>query len=265
MTEHKPQMVQVRVGELTIDPSIQRSLDIKRVERMAREYDRGALGAITISVRPDGAKHVIDGQHRASLVKTVEGDSALVNAVAYTGLSRAEEAEYFRKLNSTKQVHPLVRFKVRLVEADPTAVTINRILAEAGWEVAPGGEDGKVAAIGELERIYYGAGIKRGTEHPQAVRKTIQTLTKAWGHKSDAVRRELIGGVGMVFVKYPDADADKIARELSQQGSPMQVIAMARARVVNKHQVLSSVMAGVIVELHNKKRRTHRLPVWDAA
>lgn len=265
MTEHKPQMVQVRVGDLIIDPSIQRSLDMKRVERMAREYDRGALGAITISIRPDGSKHVIDGQHRASLVKTVEGDDALINAVAYTGLSRAEEAEYFRKLNATKQVHPLVRFKVRLVEADPTAVTINRILEDAGWQVAAGGEDGKLAAIGELERIYNGAGIKRGSEHPQAVRATIHTLTKAWGHKPEAVRRELVGGVGMVFIRHPEADSDKIARELSQQGSPMQVIAMARARVANKHQVLSGVMAGLIVELHNKKRRTKRLPAWDAS
>ncbi|MDM8086314.1 hypothetical protein QUV83_16185 [Cellulomonas cellasea] len=259
-----PIIKEIRVRDLIVDPAVQRSLDLNRASRIAARFDPSALGAITVSERSDGSHHIVDGQHRSAAARMAQGDDATVLCLVYIGLSVEDEAALFRKLNTTKQVHPLQRFKVRLVEGDPIALILNDILSNSGWSVQGGKEQRKFAAVGALERVYLGAGIKRKGFQQGAVRTTIQTITTAWGHNPDGVRQEIVSGLGMVFIKHPEADANKITRELALLGSPLALISKAKARSTGSRYTLAATIAGLVVELHNKGRRANRLPYWEA-
>lgn len=260
----RPVIREVRVSDLIVDRDVQRSLDMNRAKRMAATYDPSAVGAVTVSERADGSLHIVDGQHRSQAALTAHGKGATVTALVYTGLSRSEEAILFRKLNTTKQVHPLQRFKVRLVEEDQVAIILNDILTHYGWRVAAGGGEGAFAAVSALEKVFFGAGIKRKGVHSGAVKTTIAVVTEAWGHGSDAVRQEIINGLGAVFVKHPAADAKKITRELAALGSPLTLLSKAKARNAGSRYTLGSAVASIAIELHNKGRRNNRLPAWSA-
>lgn len=261
----QPVIREVRVADLVVDHQVQRSLDLNRAKRMATSYDPSAVGAITVSERADGSLHVVDGQHRSQAARFAHGKDATVTALVYTGLSLAEEALLFRKLNTTKQVHPLQRFKVRLVEEDPAAIILNDILTHHGWRVGPGGGEGAFAAVAALEKVFFGAGVKRKGVYSGAVKTTIGVVTDAWGHGSDAVRQEIVTGLGAVFVKHPGADAKKITRELAALGSPLTLLSKAKARNAGSRSTLGGAVASIAVELHNKGRRKNRLPRWDAS
>src|SRR3954470_15881352 len=101
----EPLFTHIQIGELVTDQTVQRSLDMRRVNEIVRTFHVEAVGTWTISEREDGTKHTIDGQHRTAALK-VKGydDDYEVPALLYTGLSRADEARMFREHNNTKAI-----------------------------------------------------------------------------------------------------------------------------------------------------------------
>lgn len=262
MTISKPVISDIRVGDLTVDPSVQRHLNTPHVSRMQQNYDRAALGTITVSARQDGTFHVIDGQNRRELVRRVEGEDATIPAVVYFGLSTQEEAQLFRQLNTFTGIHSLDKFRVRLMEHEPVALELESMLAGSGWRVSTGRDRGCFSAVVELERIYNGVDARLRKRTPDAARRTIETLTLAWGNEPNAVRSELIGGLGRVFIRHPEIDAEKVAKVLASSGGPMAFVSAARARVTSRNHKLYDSVASLVVEGYNKGRRSSRLPAW---
>lgn len=78
------------------------------------------------------------------------------------------------------------------------------------------------------------------------------------------MRQEIVSGLGQVLIKHPAADAVKITRELALLGSPLALVSRAKARSTGSRDTLAGTIAELVVELHNKGRRTNRLPRWDA-
>jgi hypothetical protein len=69
------QMVERKVGDLWVDPNVQRTLRKARVTKIADEFQASALGVLTTSYRSPKRIHIIDGQHRYRAAE----------AAAYTG------------------------------------------------------------------------------------------------------------------------------------------------------------------------------------
>lgn len=263
--DKNPLPMYLEVGELTVDITVQRYLNTPHVSRMQKTYDPLAIGAISVSLREDGTYYVMDGQNRVELTRRMRGTRAKMLCLVYRGLTLEDEARLFVKTNNSVGVRPLDKFRVRLVEGERVAVELNSILTDHGWRVPPGGTRGQghFLSVGELERVWNGADNRLKKEHPDAVRLTIATLTEAWGHQPDAVRSELIGGIGRLFIRYPDADWERVARGLSISGSPIQFVAAAKSRVTNGHQKLYNAIAALAVETYNKGLRSNRLSVWE--
>ncbi|MET9262357.1 DUF6551 family protein [Amycolatopsis sp. NPDC004079] len=258
-----PVLKQLRADHLGVDPQVQRSLDPNRVRKIADNLNRNALGTIIVSLRDDGTHHIVDGQHRAAaMMQRGLGDETM-DCKVFSGLSLSEEAELFRLYNDTRQMRPVVKFRVRVIEGDETAVLLNSMLEDYGWRVTGASGTGFFLAVNALEKIYNGAGRFDGGQ-AAACDTLINALTTAWGHNSDAVRAELIEGIGLVILSYGEGlDFRKLTVELAKHdGGPVGVIGDARQLKKLRSCRIGDAMAEVIVSMVNKGRKTRRIPDW---
>lgn len=249
-------MIDRKVGDLTVDPKVQRGLKRARVTKMAADFRPEALGVLTTSARSDGMIHIIDGQHRyeAAVVAEYTGN---IPTKEYIGLTPAQEAALFRLLNATEKVGPIDQFLVACVEGNPKALCIAAYLKDNGWSVAPTARKAHISAIRSLERVY--------DINPEAAGRTIAVLTAAYGHEPDAVQGSMLEGLGRMLAKYGnDVDLTDLAKRLA--GSPGGVNALlghARGLKISRTGNLSAQVAHCIVDIYNKSRRTTKLPAWQ--
>jgi hypothetical protein len=247
---------------LTVDQTVQRPLDGVRVAQIAADFEPESLGVITVSERADGTHHIIDGQHRIAAMRVIGKDKTPVNCVLWRGLSRAEEAAMFRRLNNTRQVQVLDRFRVRIVEGDRVACQLNELLEAHGWTIRKAKAQGSFFAVSALEKVYNkppGADI-------DTCDAVIRVATHAWGHESDGLRAEIVVGLGALLRKYPRLDTPKLVTELAKlEGGPLGLIGKAKQLRDIRGGLIPDAMAEILVNLHNKRRQTNRLPEWGNA
>jgi len=252
------EMVERKVGDLWVDPNVQRSLRKARVARIAGEFKPEAIGVLTTSYRSPKRIHVIDGQHRYRAAEAA-GYTGLIQTMQYNGLTIPQEAALFRLLNETEKVSRIDQFLVRCVEQNPDSMAIAGYLADHGWTVGPadGSGQSRLTAIASLERIY--------ALSPEAAESTLNVLTVAYGHRPAAVQGSLLEGLGRMLARYGrDVELDDLARRLaSVPGGPDGLVGNARGQSMTRTGNLSTQVARVITNLYNQRRRTTALPEWS--
>ena len=248
-------IVERKVGDLWVDPQVQRAVKKARVETMAGSFRPEALGVLTTSWREATRIHVIDGQHRYRAAEAA-GYTGIIQTMEYRGLTIPEEAALFRLLNKTEKVSPIDQHLVACVEQDPTALAISRILKDNGWTLASTAANGKISAIRALERVY--------AKDATAAAATIATLTAAYGHVPPAVQGSMVEGLGLVLAKHgTDVDLTDLAKRLAASpGGPDALVGFARGQKMARTGNLSAQVAWVVVTLYNQRRRTTALPEW---
>lgn len=250
------EIVEVKVGDLWVDPAVQRSLKKHRVNAMAEKFKASALGVLTTSYRSPRRIHIIDGQHRYRAAEAA-GYTGVILTNQYRGLSIAQEAALFRLLNDADKVSAVDRFVVACVEQDPQALHMSAILTTEGWTVSPYSGEGRITAISSLERVY--------NLDPNAAKAAIHVLTVAYGHRPAAMQGSLLVGLGRVLAKHKlDVNLDDLAQRLSQfPGGPDALVGHARGLMATRTGNLSTSIARVIVQLYNQRRRSTALPPWE--
>ena len=89
------------VGELLVG-GYQRPTNTAQVEKIAARFDEAKLGLPIVSER-GGQYHLLDGAHRAAALRKLGYTHAM--CIVLTGLTYADEAEYFRTQNqNTRQL-----------------------------------------------------------------------------------------------------------------------------------------------------------------
>lgn len=265
---HSPTAVQwLPIGQLDIDPRINRPLDTRRVDNIARDFDPDALGVLTVSARESGQYVLIDGQHRAASVRQLGwGDEQRVPCDVRPGLTLAEEARLFVNLNNTAKPTAIYRFLRRVTAGEDVAVAINHIVALAGLEVSDQPGDGRINAVVAMERVYSGTGAlaREMGPYPDALEGSLRILTEAFGRTDDAVRGPLVQGVGALLVRYgPAVDRASLVARLSKLPVGANGL-LSRARGMHEYQggSLPRCVSEVCVGLYNGGRRTRRLDDW---
>lgn len=254
----KPELRQLRVSDLIVDPHIQRSVDRIRAGAMATDLDMDAVGVITVSRRTNGSYHIIDGQHRVEALRLAGGEGEKVHCRIFSNLSVEDEARMFRLLNNSKSLQALDKFRVRVVEGEEVAVFISDVLTRYGWKVTPASGEGCFTAVVAAERVYH--------RDYTAVERTIATVTRAWGHDSASADGRIIEGLGLVYARYGETcdDNDVVERLAKYAGGANRLIGNARGiRDIYRISVASAV-ADIVVELYNQRRKTKALAPWRA-
>lgn len=248
-------MVERKVGDLWVDPQVQRAVKKARVEKMASDFHPEALGTLTTSHRAPNRIHVIDGQHRYRAAEAA-GYTGTIQTMEYHGLSVPQEAALFRLLNATEKVNPVDQFLVACVEGKPDSTAIAKMLTDNGWVIANTASTGKISAIRALERVY--------ALSPNAAAATIATLTAAYGHVPSAVQGSMVEGLGRMLAKYgQDVDLTDLAKRLAASpGGPDALIGYARGQKLARGGNLSAQVAWSITNMYNQRRKTTKLPEW---
>jgi hypothetical protein len=250
------QMVERKVGDLWVDPNVQRSLRKARVEKMAGDFKPDAVGVLTTSFRTAKRIHVIDGQHRYRAAEAA-AYTGTIQTMEYHGLSIPEEAALFRLLNTTEKPSRIDQFLISCVEQNADALRIAKYLADNGWAVGTSGTESRLSAIGSLERVY--------SLSPDAAASTLGVLTAAFGHRAAAVQGALIEGIGRMLARYgTGVDLDDLAKRLASfPGGPDGLVGHARGQAATRTGNLSTHVARVVTILYNQRRRTTALPEWS--
>jgi hypothetical protein len=250
------QMQERKVGDLWVDPNVQRSLRKARVTAMAGDFRPDALGVLTTSRREAKRIHIIDGQHRYRAAEAAKY-TGVIQTMEYRGLTIPEEAALFRLLNKTEKVPRVDQFLISCVERDPASVRLAAFLADHGWAVGASATEARLSAIASLERVY--------ALSPDAADGTLAVLTAAFGHKPAAVQGALIEGLGRMLAKYGRVvELDDLAKRLAGvPGGPDGLVGNARGRSLTRTGNLSKEVAKIIVALYNVRRRNTALPPWE--
>lgn len=260
----------VRPEDLRCD-RYQRPLDEARMKPGSplNPFNPAAVGTFEVSERADGSLWLLDGQHRAEMARRAGHARTGFPAVVHTGLSYEEEAAMFLKLNDYKPMHPLHRFRARVIEGDKAANELSNILEKHGWRIAGGGatRSAVFAAVAALEGIYDGGRIRKEGQQTIACDRTLEILTAAFGHSPNGVKAELVTGLGLVILRYGDQiETPKMSAEMGKvQGGALGLITNAKSLKQIRGGSVPQSMAEILVEMHNKGRRTNLLPQWVRA
>lgn len=250
----------ISVGRLLIDTRVQRATNKARVNQMARDFQPEALGVITVSRRDDGTVWVIDGGHRVKTAAKVKGPDWLMDCKVHHELTLAQEARLFRLLNDNRQVLPLDKFKARLEEGEKGALAIAERCQRHGVLIGS-----HLKAISAVEQVYLGIGVPRlapGERCPDAVDAMLEIVIGAWGRPSGyslVFNGHILRGIGSVFAYHPQADRDKLARRLAQQGDAATFYGAMKALQQGTHNGLWRQSALLTINHLNHRLQRDRL------
>lgn len=244
----------VPVEALFSDHRYQRDVDMARVQAMAAEFDPDAINQITVSERPGGRFAVLDGFHRVELMRYLGWADQKMPAFIYQGLTLAEEAALFRKLNADRrQPSRLVLFKSAVTAGDPDAVAMNEIFIRLGLSPSSGPGARNIRSLGKAEKIVKLAG-------PQVLEMTLTVMLGAWDGNDDALNGDLLSGIALLI--YSTSVDPKHLRERLSDHTPGMVLNKAKVtKDVNSELTLPAAVATVVTSFYNSRLRApQRLP-----
>lgn len=266
-TDHridKPsKLVELHAGEFSVDLKVQRQLNEARAQEMADDFQPQALGLLIASRRVDGHTYVLDGRHRVAASRLAHYDGLLATRL-FTDLTLKEEADLFLTHNNSRSVQAIDRFKVRITKEDPAAVSINKVLKAYGLHVDWANNEslGVISAIGALEKVFKGCGIRAEGQYPDLLDKTIRTLHRAYGEKSDRATysRTMLEGLGIFIATFGSRiEYERLVYVLQGQ-VPRQITAQTRTLKDAKGGTLGVAAAEVLHKHYNHRFRGIKLP-----
>lgn len=191
----------VPIALMRVSPLAQRELNKAWVDRIVANLDLEQIGAPTVSKR-GGHFYIIDGQHRVEALRAIGWDDQQIQCWTYEGLTEAEEAEKFLKLNDVKAVPSLPKFKVSVQAGREMECEIDRIVRANGCKVTADKVEGAIQAVGTLIRIY------QRTDGP-TLGRTLRIVRDAYG--TAGLEADVLDGIGYLCGRYNGDLEDQVA------------------------------------------------------
>lgn len=245
----------VKFSEVEIDPRVQRPVNEGQANAIAADLNVDALGTVTVSVRRNGKKILLDGQQRMTGAERAGYDGE-VNCNFYHGLTVEEEAKLFRQLNARKNVSAPALFRVAVTEGDPQALAINDLFK--ALNITVGGQGG-FQAIAAARRI---------AEWPEGIgdlQWALDVCANTWGVEGKDLDGRVIEGLALLH--HRDGvliDTALLRRKLGgQPGGVSTLIGKARLLQSLRKGRLPVAMAEAIITIYNVKMSTNALPEWE--
>lgn len=256
----------VNIADLHVDPDAQRQLSPGWVKARVPKFDVDQLGYIVVNKRPNGQLYIVDGQHRVELMRAVGWGDQKIHAECFDGLTQAEEATLFNARNDRKAVRLYDKYRVNITAKNHEACAIDAIVRQCGLIVSDQSHDGHLTAVDALYKVYNGGGIASPAEGPAALTKALRVLVKAWGKQASSVNGKVVQGVGLVFLRYNGTiNESELAKKLAPfPGGAPGLLGKGRSDQELRGRPLHHCIAGLVVDIYNKGRRTGKLDAWES-
>jgi len=259
-THHRAFRTQeVPVGKMITSRRVQRDLKPHRVDYLLANFDLDDFGQPVVSWR-DGHYYIIDGQHRIEALKQWLGKGWEIQKVecrVYQGLTEAEEADMFDRLNDVLIVSAYDKFKVRVTAQRETETIIDKVVKAENLVISRDQIPGAVSAVGTLVRVF-------SRSDADVLARSLRIIRDAFG--DPGFKSQVIDGIGHLCQRYNGALDEKVAIEkLSETRGGVNGL-LGKATVLHKQtgNSRSQCVAAAAVDIINAHRTTgtKRLPSW---
>jgi hypothetical protein len=223
----KPALRWLRLDEMFVDLSYQRSLDAPQSQTLIRQiaqfWNWDLCQPLTVAKRPNGALMIVDGQHRHAAAK-LRGDIETLPCIVAIYSSAGDEAATFVALNRIRRpLTALDLFKAALAADDAEAKAVLSAIEAAGLRLASSTnlltlKPGAVSNVGGLQRCYRNRG-----EH--VLRIALAALAASYPG-------EVLQYAGTIFPGLSAVAMD----EVRLRSSPREIVEPLTALVRNKSQ-----------------------------
>lgn len=244
---------EVDVRNLLLHPSANRERQQTRVCKLVRDMDLDKIGRFA-AWRDGRNLYVIDGQHRKLALEELGLGEWKVRVDVYEGCAFQDACDLFLGLNDGLTIRPFDKFDKAAKAGYEAEVETQRIVREAGLQVSPQSGDGKincVVAACDVWRLDRGAALQR----------SLRWECEAWGSVAAALEGNIVRGLGMVAATYNgELDDAALVKKLAKfPGGPSALLGRAKAQKEIKGGTVARNVAGIVVDVYNKGRRSGQL------
>lgn len=253
----------IRASRIHVDHRYERSLNKRKVRTIINTFDPDAVGVLYVSKRADGEYVILDGMHRLNAILGMGWGDQKVPCYVYSDLTLADEARMFRQFNELRtRPKPLELHKAGVVEGDPRAVGIEKVLANQGLHLGVGPALNRVLSVESLQGIWDNAGEK-------ILRDVLSVARQAWGSESTSFAGEVLLAIAAILArhgKWEHFDLDRLVKTLHR----MEPQAIRQKAVMLKaelgsfgHVRTAGVLAALIVSAYNQRLTEEKRIRWD--
>ena len=243
-------------AQLTSGLAYQRVVNTREVDRLVREWDNRLLEPLIVSYR-DGRFYVIDGQHRISAMRKINGGrDVMMRCKVYTGLTYVDEAALCWKLDKAKKRLSLSQSTNALAESglDAEISTIKRLMNSAGFTWALGRKYSKCYEVATT-RAVINAYRLLGND---GFLRLFRLLGDTWAGVPASLTAPVISGMALMLSTYgAELDDKTFVRRLSSM-EPEEITRRGRLDYSTNNTALR--YARILLERYNGNRNTNKLP-----
>jgi hypothetical protein len=175
----------------------QRELNQRRVDKMAAEFDPDLFDELVVTLpNGDGIYHVVDGQHRKTMIHQLFGENEQVPCRVVKAQDPARAASIFEKINTGRKTPtPLERFKVRVTAGSEVETEISKLVQWLGYKIERTAQPGCIGCVSTLIAIHKGFGHN-------VLRDTLVTIKGTWADDAGALEAPVIEGFAKVIARH---------------------------------------------------------------
>lgn len=240
----------LRPSQVRADPLYQRELDLKRVDRIVKEFDGDIFNEPKVSYR-GGVYWVFDGQHSIAAWRKITGDADKpIFCKVFKGMTWLEECEAFVKQNGIK-ADPTTNQKLRAQynARHPQVVDMKARAELCGFVVdfSTSKTATRIICVSTLFRAY-------NTLGPDAYLDMLTAIRDSWFGDMDAVSRQIITGM-MAFYKnyYGNFRQEDLVTSLKRV-TPAEILRNGKSFTSR-----TNTYGKEILKIYNIRRKANRL------
>ena len=239
---------EINLNRLTSGLPYQRVVDERKVNALVSKWDNLLMEPVVVSYR-DGKYYLIDGQHRVAALRRIYKDAdTIVPCIVHTGLTYADEAELFyrldegrEKLSSAERIHALLQSGANAELND-----IDKRINEQGFHWATDKSaygDDKIKATRAVIEAYRMLG-------PEGFSRMLKLLRETWHGASDSLCAVMLSGMALLLKTYRAELNDKTFASRMSGLDPAALVRKAKGDFSTNRNALRG--ARVLMVQYNK-------------
>lgn len=254
-TAIKPIAKRVGIKDLVVYPEVQRPAPSRKsVQDIIDDFDESSLATIHVNVRKDGTYSLVDGQRRVMALRFMGHENYRCNAMVYQGLTVAQEARLFRKLNKSRQVSAYDQFDKGVTERDSKCLGIDTIVRLHGWTPARTG-----VAVGAVHCVHVLSKVWDMDQSGKLLDRTVGLLTRIFGITTNTLAASLVEGMALFLSANDDIDETILVSKINACFTgPNPIVTQARSRREMERGSLANNVAAILSKTYKSRKRSIR-------